>query len=79
MKSGERPKFFKPRTVPYAMRSGIEDELDRMEREGILERVTHSMWATPIVAVPHVSLCGDFKVTLNQALEVDQYPLRSNS
>ncbi len=61
------------------MRSSIEDEIDRLEREGILEKVTHSEWATPIVAVPKsdgkVRLCGDFKVTVNQALQVDQYPL----
>ena len=74
-----KPKFFKARTVPFALRTAIEDELDRLEREGIIEKVTHSEWATPIVAVPkpdgRVRLCGDFKVTVNQALAVDQYPL----
>ena len=74
-----KPKFFKAHTVPFALRTAIEDELDRLEREGIIERVTHSEWATPIVAVPkpdsRVHLCGDFKVTVNQALAVDQYPL----
>ena len=72
-------KFFKAQSVPYALRSRIEEELDRLEREGILEKVTHSEWATPIVAVPkpdgRVRLCGDFKVTVNQSLSVDQYPL----
>ena len=65
--------------MPYALRSRIEEELDRLEREGILEKVTHSEWATPIVAVPkpngRVRLCGDFEVTVNQSLSVDQYPL----
>ena len=65
--------------MPYALRSHIEEELDRLKREGIMEKVTHSEWATPIVAVPKldgwVRLCGDFKVTVNQSLSVDQYPL----
>ena len=75
----DKPKFYKARTVTYALKSVIDDELDRLEREGILEKVTHSEWATPIVAVPKrggsVRLCGDFKVTVNQSLSVDQYPL----
>ena len=65
--------------MPFALCTAIEDELDRLEREGIIKKLTHSTWATPIVAVPkpdgQVRLCGDFKVTVNQTLAVDQYPL----
>ena len=79
VRPGEQPKFCKSRTVPFAVRGAIEDELDRLEREGVLEKVTHSEWATPIVAVPKADgrfrICGDFKVTVNPALNVDQYPL----
>ena len=79
IKSDETPKIFKARKVPYALRSSFEDELNRLEWEGILEKVTHSKWATPIVAVPNpdgrVRLCGDYKATVNQFLMVDQYPL----
>ena len=36
-------------------------------------------WAAPIVAVPmkdgHFRICGHYKVTANQALDTDQYPL----
>ena len=70
-----KPKFFKTRTVPFALHSAIEEELDRLEREVIVEKVTHSEWATPIVAIAkqvrRVRLCGDFKVTINQALCVE--------
>ena len=50
-----------------------------MEEQGTLERVDHSEWAAPIVAVPKkdgkFQICGDYKVTVNQALAMDQYPL----
>ena len=79
LKPEAQPKFCKFRTVPYHVRTPIEDKLDRLEREGVLEKVTFSEWATPIVAVPKsdgkVRLCGDFKVTVNPQLKVDQYPL----
>ena len=32
-----QPQFYKPRTVPYALRSRVEKELVRLQREGILE------------------------------------------
>ena len=72
----DTPKFYKPRAVPYAIRDAVED---RMERLGIVERVHTSEWASPIVPVPKadgsIRICGDFKVTINPVLEVDQYPL----
>ena len=79
LNEGEEPKFLKLRSVPYAVRGVIEEELDHLEQQGILEKVTYSEWAIPIVAVAkpdgRYRICGDFKVTVNLALKVDQYPL----
>lgn len=65
--------------MPFAARGTIEEELDCLVQQGIVEKVTHSEWATLIVAVPkpdgRYRICGDFKVTVNPALKVDQYPL----
>ena len=62
------PKFFKPRSVPLALRERVEKELDRLEQEGVLEKTNYSEWAAPIVAVPkpdgRLHLCGDYKVTI---------------
>ena len=79
LKSGTSPKFFRPRNVPFAIKDAVGEEIDRLEKAGILEKVNHSDWATPIVPVlkkdGKFRICGDYKVTLNPALEIDQHPL----
>lgn len=73
------PKFYKPRSVPHALKGGIEQELTRLENLGVLEKVRYSEWAAPILPVvkpdKSIRICGDYKVTVNSVLEVDQYPL----
>ncbi|XP_061164466.1 uncharacterized protein K02A2.6-like [Saccostrea echinata] len=73
------PKFCKARVVPYSLRSKVDQELDHLIKTGILSKVEHSEWATPIVSIPKkdgtVRICGDFKVTVNPVLDIDQYPL----
>ena len=63
------PRFHRPRPVPFALRETVGQELDRMEKEGVLECMRHSQWAAPIV------LLSKKDVTANSALQVDQYPL----
>ena len=79
VKEDVRPTFLKPRSVPFAIREAIEAELKRLEAEGIIEKVSHSDWAATIVPVPKdngkIRICGDYKVTVNHSLQVDQYPL----
>lgn len=48
---GAKPKFCRAHPVPFALWSGIEESLDR-EADGVLERVSHSEWAAPVVIVP---------------------------
>jgi len=77
--SSAQPKFFRPRSVLFALRAQVDQELDRLESIGVLEKTRYSEWAAPIVAVPKrdgsIRLCGDYKVTVNPVMDVDQYPL----
>ncbi|XP_069122221.1 uncharacterized protein [Argopecten irradians] len=78
LKDNTQPKFFKARTVPYALKDQIGAELQRLEAAGIVEKVESSDWATPIVPVMKpdgsVRICGDFKITINPVLDVPEYP-----
>ena len=71
------PRFKKPYPVPYALRGAVERDLERLENLGVIEKMNFSHWAAPIVTVPKpdgsVRICGDYKVTVNPVLQVDQY------
>ena len=73
------PRCFKPRSVPFALRSKVEAELERLVAEGVLRPVEFSEWAAPIVPVlkPNgdVRICGDYKLTINAAAKLDDYPI----
>lgn len=78
VKPGSKPVFWKARPVPFAIRAKVEADLDALVESGVLEPVTTSEWAMPIVSVPKenggIRTCGDFKVTLNPVLVAEQYP-----
>lgn len=73
------PKFVKARRVPFALMDAVERELGRQVAEGVLEKVDSCEWATPIVVVPktnmRVRICGDYKITINPAMIIDEHPL----
>ncbi|GFV09424.1 uncharacterized protein K02A2.6 [Trichonephila clavipes] len=79
LRHGVKPIFCRVRTVPFALKGRIENEIDRLEKEGIIEKVDSSEWATPVVPVVKsdgsIRLCADYSVTLNPNLIVPQHPL----
>ena len=54
----------------FAIKDAIGRELDRLEQQGIIDKVSHSEWAAPIVAVPKKD-----RRFLILFLLVEQYPL----
>ena len=73
------PRFCKARTVPYALRSRVEQELQRLVSQGVIEQVEFSDWAAPIVPIVKpdgsIRICGDYKTTVNRVAKLDPYPI----
>ena len=71
--------FDKARPVPHVVKPMVDQEFDRQVHTGILKKVPYSEWWSPVVVVCKadrtVRLFGDYKVSLNPAMEVDKYPL----
>ena len=61
------------------MKVKVENELRRLEEANIISPVKDSEWGAPTVPVQKrdmsLRLCGDYKVSVNQATETDTYPL----
>ena len=52
LKPGATPRFVKARSVSFGLKQAIEQEFDRLEEAGIVEKVNHTRWALPVVPVP---------------------------
>ena len=77
--SNAKPRFCKAHTIPHAFKAKVEDELERLGKEGTLEPVQFSEWAAPIVPVlksdkSSIRICGDFCLTVNPVSKLDRYP-----
>ncbi|XP_064479044.1 uncharacterized protein K02A2.6-like [Ornithodoros turicata] len=79
LKDEATPQFQKARPVPFALRSAVEKELEKWEKQGIIEPVQHADWATPVVTVRKkngsLRFCGDYRSTVNQTTKKASYPL----
>ena len=66
MKEGVKPKFGRPRPVPFAIKELVGKELDKLEEAGIVVKEDYSEWAASIVPVPKrdgsIRVCGDLKL-----------------
>ncbi|KAK8781111.1 hypothetical protein V5799_017548 [Amblyomma americanum] len=63
MEEGATPKFCKARPVPLAYQEAMEEELDRLQKQGILEPTQQAEMATPLVS------------TVNAVVRKAAYPL----
>lgn len=80
LKDNFTPVFHRAYQMPYALKPKVEEEISRLVKTGVLKKVSHSSWASPIVVVPKknsedIRICVDFKKTLNLAIDTDHCTL----
>lgn len=79
LEAGAKPIFMPVRTVPFALKDKVKDEIKRLVEIKRIVPVEYSEWGTPVVPVLKpdgtVRLCGDYRITINKYLKIDHYPL----
>ena len=79
MKGNAKAAFVNARRVPYALKEQVESDLEKLEKHWVIKKTDKSSWASPAVVVPKadntVRICGDYKSTINQSVEDEQYVL----
>lgn len=75
-----KPIFCKPSPIPFAFREKVKCELERLEADGVIEKVPNTLWGTPLVPVmkpngKDIRVCANYKVTVNKYLRDVNYPI----
>lgn len=80
LRDNAKPRCLRERTVPFALRKKVEEELDLLEKSNIITPVPTSDWASPLVIIPkpdgRVRLAIDYKTTVNDQLVDAKYPIQ---
>ena len=76
MKENVKPVFVKAGRVPYALKGKVENQLDTLQKHGVIKKTDKLRWASPIVVVPKankiVRICEDNKSAINQSVEDEE-------
>ena len=61
------------------MKAKVEEEIERLEVEGIIRPISQAEWASPVVFVKKKNnsqrLCADYKNTINRHIDGHQHPI----
>ena len=72
LKQNVKPVFKPKRNVPFSSKQDIEIELQRLQENGVVEKVDYSEWASPTVYVKKknkkIRVCADFSTGLKKEL-----------
>ncbi|VDP59909.1 unnamed protein product, partial [Schistosoma mattheei] len=79
LKPQAKPVFRPNRPVLYAALSKVDEELNRLQLQGVITPVSYSVWVAPIVVIKKVNgtirIWADFSTGLKAALKQCNYPL----
>ena len=74
-----KPIFIKPQPVPFAFKAAIDEEIDRLIKIGVIEKVSDNDWGTPLVPIlksnGKIRICTNYKLTINKHLEDIKHPI----
>lgn len=66
IKPNFKPVFVKARSVPFALRTKIEEEIENIVKQDVLKKVNSSNWVTLIVSVVRLDYVEMLKLQLIQ-------------
>lgn len=63
--------------IQSPMYEKVDEELQPLEKDGAIESLQFADWAVSVLKSHRksVHICGDFKLTVNQASKLDQYSI----
>lgn len=80
LRDDAKPIFTKEREIPYALIDKVNQELNVLEKTGVISKTEISDWGSPLVVIPKsdggVRLCVDYKVGVNERLVDAHSPIR---
>ena len=65
----------KHRSVPFALHQKVEQEIKRLEEDGVIVPVKHSAIVPVVKTNGSVTICGGYKLRANTATRSEIYPL----
>lgn len=78
--NGAKPMFCRTRPVPIPLQEKVKEELERLEKIGIITPINEGVEnASPVVWIrkenDKLRMCVDFKIHVNNKIKTDAYPI----
>ena len=82
LKENVKPVFKPNRKVPFVALEPVNEEVERLEKLGVILKINYSDWASPTVFLKEKNLkklqvCADFSIGVMDCLKDHSYPLLS--